>query len=43
MGRLDGKVAIKPHVEMRPLADINDVFAAAARHAPRRRAVLVPA
>jgi 6-hydroxycyclohex-1-ene-1-carbonyl-CoA dehydrogenase len=40
---LDGKIEIKPHVETHPLAEINAVFAAAARHELRRRAVLVPA
>ncbi|HEY7610471.1 MAG TPA: 6-hydroxycyclohex-1-ene-1-carbonyl-CoA dehydrogenase [Alphaproteobacteria bacterium] len=40
---LDGKVALKPFVETHPLAEINDVFAAASRHELSRRAVLVPA
>lgn len=40
---LDGKVQVKPFVETRPLTEINDIFAAAARHELSRRAVLVPA
>ncbi|HEX6945469.1 MAG TPA: 6-hydroxycyclohex-1-ene-1-carbonyl-CoA dehydrogenase [Casimicrobiaceae bacterium] len=40
---LDGKVAIRPFVEVRPLADINDVFRAVHHKDLRKRAVLVPA
>jgi 6-hydroxycyclohex-1-ene-1-carbonyl-CoA dehydrogenase len=40
---LDGKIALKPFVEMHPLTEINDIFAAAGRHELSRRAVLVPA
>ncbi len=40
---LDGKVAIKPFVETRPLDDINRVFDAVHHREIRRRAVLVPA
>ncbi|HYB57159.1 MAG TPA: 6-hydroxycyclohex-1-ene-1-carbonyl-CoA dehydrogenase [Alphaproteobacteria bacterium] len=39
---LGGKVQIKPFVERRPLAEINDVFNAVHRHTVRRRVVLVP-
>ena len=39
---LDGKVAIKPFVEQRPLADINGVFDAVHRHTIAKRVVLVP-
>jgi 6-hydroxycyclohex-1-ene-1-carbonyl-CoA dehydrogenase len=40
---LNGKVAIKPFVEQRPLADINNVFAAVHHREITRRVVLVPA
>jgi 6-hydroxycyclohex-1-ene-1-carbonyl-CoA dehydrogenase len=40
---LDGKVELKSFVEMHPLTQINDIFAAASRHELSRRAVLVPA
>jgi 6-hydroxycyclohex-1-ene-1-carbonyl-CoA dehydrogenase len=40
---LDGKVAIKPFVEQRPLAEINAVLDAVHRHEVKRRVVLVPA
>jgi 6-hydroxycyclohex-1-ene-1-carbonyl-CoA dehydrogenase len=40
---LDRKIALKPFVEIHPLTEINDVFAAAHRHELSRRAVLVPA
>jgi 6-hydroxycyclohex-1-ene-1-carbonyl-CoA dehydrogenase len=40
---LDGKVAIEPFVEQRPLADINNVFAAVHHREITRRVVLVPA
>jgi 6-hydroxycyclohex-1-ene-1-carbonyl-CoA dehydrogenase len=40
---LDGKVEIKPFVEMHPLDDINRVFAAVHHHEIKKRAVLVPA
>ncbi len=40
---LQGKVQIKPFVELHPLADINDVFAAVHHHDIKKRAVLVPA
>jgi len=40
---LDGKVAIKPFVEMHPLDDINRVFDAVHHREIRKRAVLVPA
>ena len=39
---LDGKVAMKPFVELHPLAAINDVFAAAHAHRLKARAILVP-
>ncbi|MEQ1805727.1 MAG: 6-hydroxycyclohex-1-ene-1-carbonyl-CoA dehydrogenase [Burkholderiaceae bacterium] len=40
---LEGKVQIKPFVELHPLDDINDVFAAVHHHDIKKRAVLVPA
>ncbi len=40
---LEGKVQIKPFVEVHPLDDINDVFAAVHHHDIKKRAVLVPA
>jgi 6-hydroxycyclohex-1-ene-1-carbonyl-CoA dehydrogenase len=40
---LDGKVALKPFVEERPLADINRVFAAVHHREITKRVVLVPA
>jgi 6-hydroxycyclohex-1-ene-1-carbonyl-CoA dehydrogenase len=40
---LDGKVAIKPFVERRPLDDINRVFAAVHQREIKQRVVLVPA
>jgi len=40
---LDGKVAIRPFVETRPLEAINDVFRAVHEREIRKRAVLVPA
>jgi 6-hydroxycyclohex-1-ene-1-carbonyl-CoA dehydrogenase len=40
---LEGKVQIKPFVELHPLADINEVFAAVHHHDIKKRAVLVPA
>jgi 6-hydroxycyclohex-1-ene-1-carbonyl-CoA dehydrogenase len=40
---LDRKIELKPFVEMHPLTQINDIFAAASRHELSRRAVLVPA
>ena len=40
---LDGKVEIKPFVELQPLDDINRVLAAVHRREIRKRAVLVPA
>lgn len=40
---LDGKVAVAPFVEQRPLDDINAVFTAAHDHKLGKRAVLVPA
>ena len=39
---LDGKVAIKPFVEMHPLDDINRVFTAVHHHEIKKRAVMVP-
>lgn len=39
---LEGKVKVKPFVEVHPLADINRVFTATHRHEIKRRAVLVP-
>jgi len=39
---LDGKVQIAAFVEKRPLATINEVFAAVHRHEIRKRVVLVP-
>ena len=39
---LDGRVAIKPFVEQRPLGEINEVFDAVHRHELKRRVVLVP-
>jgi len=40
---LDRKIELKPFVEIHPLTQINDIFAAASRHELSRRAVLVPA
>ena len=40
---LDGKVEIKPFVELHPLDDINRVFAAVHHREIKKRAVLVPA
>jgi 6-hydroxycyclohex-1-ene-1-carbonyl-CoA dehydrogenase len=40
---LEGRVQLKPFVELHPLADINRVIAAAHRHELKRRPVLVPA
>ena len=40
---LDRRIELKPFVEIHPLTQINDVFAAAGRHELSRRAVLVPA
>jgi 6-hydroxycyclohex-1-ene-1-carbonyl-CoA dehydrogenase len=40
---LEGKVALKPFVETRPLDDINRVFAAVHHREIKKRAVLVPA
>jgi len=40
---LNGKVQIKPFVEIHPLADINRVFAAVHHRDIKKRAVLVPA
>jgi 6-hydroxycyclohex-1-ene-1-carbonyl-CoA dehydrogenase len=40
---LDGRIAVKPFVEARPLDDINDVFHAVHHREIRKRAVLVPA
>ncbi len=39
---LDGRIALAPFVELRPLADINAVFAEARAHKLTRRAILVP-
>jgi 6-hydroxycyclohex-1-ene-1-carbonyl-CoA dehydrogenase len=39
---LDGRVQVKPFVELHPLADINQVFAAVHHRDIKRRAVLVP-
>lgn len=39
---LDGKVAIKPFVEQRPLGEINAILDAVHRHELKRRVVLVP-
>ncbi len=39
---LQGKVKVKPFVEVHPLADINRVFEATHSHEIKRRAVLVP-
>ncbi|MCL4801569.1 MAG: 6-hydroxycyclohex-1-ene-1-carbonyl-CoA dehydrogenase [Burkholderiales bacterium] len=39
---LDGKIALKPFVETRPLAEINDVFEAVHHRDIKRRAILVP-
>jgi 6-hydroxycyclohex-1-ene-1-carbonyl-CoA dehydrogenase len=39
---LEGKVKVKPFVEIHPLADINRVFEATHQHEIKRRAVLVP-
>jgi 6-hydroxycyclohex-1-ene-1-carbonyl-CoA dehydrogenase len=39
---LDGRIALKPFVERRSLADINAVFAEAHAHKLTRRAILVP-
>ena len=39
---LDGKVKVKPFVEVHPLADINRVFEATHHREIKRRAVLVP-
>jgi 6-hydroxycyclohex-1-ene-1-carbonyl-CoA dehydrogenase len=40
---LDGKVAIKPFVELHPLDDVNRVLDAVHHHQIRKRAVLTPA
>jgi 6-hydroxycyclohex-1-ene-1-carbonyl-CoA dehydrogenase len=40
---LDGRVQIRPFVEMHPLADINRVFDAVHRKEIKKRAVMVPA
>ena len=40
---LDGKVAIKPFVEARPLDTINEVFAAVHHKDIKKRVVLTPA
>lgn len=39
---LDGKVAMKPFVELHPLDRINEVFAAVHEHKLKARAILVP-
>lgn len=39
---LDGKIAIAPYIEERPLNDASAVFDAVIRHAFKRRVVLVP-
>ncbi len=39
---LDGRVQIKPFVEMHPLAEINSVFDAVHHHRIKKRAVLAP-
>ena len=39
---LDGKVKVKPFVELQPLADINKIFEAVHAHQVKRRVVLVP-
>jgi 6-hydroxycyclohex-1-ene-1-carbonyl-CoA dehydrogenase len=39
---LDGKVGVKPFIELHPLADINRVFAAVHQREIKKRAVLVP-
>ncbi len=39
---LDGKIALAPFIERHPLAEINEVFAAAHAHKLTRRAILVP-
>jgi len=39
---LDGKIALKPFVETRPLAEINDVFEGVHHRDIKRRAILVP-
>jgi 6-hydroxycyclohex-1-ene-1-carbonyl-CoA dehydrogenase len=39
---LDGKIAIAPFVEERPLAEAPQVLAAVMRHEMKRRVVLVP-
>ena len=39
---LNGRVKVKPFVEKRPLAEINQVFEAVHSGAFKRRAVLVP-
>ncbi len=39
---LDGRVQMKPFVELHPLDDINDIFTAAHEHRLARRAILTP-
>ncbi|MBV2233977.1 MAG: 6-hydroxycyclohex-1-ene-1-carbonyl-CoA dehydrogenase [Sterolibacterium sp.] len=39
---LDGRIALEPFVELRPMSAIREVFAAARRHELQRRVVLTP-
>ena len=39
---LDGRVALKPFVESRPLDDINRVFADVHHKVIKKRAILIP-
>jgi D-arabinose 1-dehydrogenase-like Zn-dependent alcohol dehydrogenase len=39
---LSGKIEVAPHVERRPLGEVNDVLEAVRDHRATRRIVLVP-
>jgi 6-hydroxycyclohex-1-ene-1-carbonyl-CoA dehydrogenase len=39
---LDGRVAVRPYVELHPLSEAPEVFEAVARHAIRKRVIFVP-
>jgi len=40
---LEGRIALAPFVDVRPLAELPDLFAAASRHELRRRVIVTPA
>ena len=40
---LDGRVKLEPFIDIRPLADLPELFAAASRHELRRRVIVSPA